>query len=303
MIENELIGEKVISQHYGGGVIINTDLDCLVRNRKVEIQFATKTNWFGIFAFKSAIQASDPDVQEFIIEMTVERFTVDFDCNPGEYRINGEVVSGKQEVYGGDKVTLPSLPERDGKDFVGWWYAGRIYYPGTEYTIDSDILFSAVWDKTGPIRVLIPPPYDIYTRTDPAYTYRELENKYGIAIRYFGRGINVSQDCIVLISRIKDTADFYVYHDRWIKQGEYIFSGEGLNGDQQLKRGNYAVVNAKRDKRPIYLYLKFSSTDYLYQGEFELIDYYQEDDHGADGKLRKEYKFHLRRVEEAQEEA
>ena len=38
MIENELIGEKVISQHYGEGVIINTDLDCLVRNRKVEIQ-------------------------------------------------------------------------------------------------------------------------------------------------------------------------------------------------------------------------------------------------------------------------
>ena len=101
MIENELIGEKVISQHYGEGVIINTNFDCPVRNRKVEIQFVTKTNWFGIFAFKSAIQASDPDVQEFIIEMTVERFTVDFDCNPGEYRINGEVVSGKQEVYGG----------------------------------------------------------------------------------------------------------------------------------------------------------------------------------------------------------
>ncbi len=35
MIENELIGEKVISQHYGEGVIINTDLDCLVGNRKV----------------------------------------------------------------------------------------------------------------------------------------------------------------------------------------------------------------------------------------------------------------------------
>lgn len=32
-----------------------------------------------------------------------------------------------------------------------------------------------------------------------------------------------------------------------------------------------------------------------------MVDYYQEDDFGENGKLRKEYKFHLRRIEEAQE--
>ena len=38
--------------------------------------------------------------------MTVERFTVDFDCNPGEYRINGEVVSGK---FSRKKITIAGI--------------------------------------------------------------------------------------------------------------------------------------------------------------------------------------------------
>lgn len=304
MTDRDLIGEKVISQHYGEGEITNTQLNGPVKDRKVEIQFRNYKNWFGIFAFRLSLQASNMAVHEYIVSKIDACYTVSFDCNPIEYFINGVAVSGPQNVKGGDKVTLPLPPARDEYKFVGWKQGDKVYFPGTIYTIETDTIFIALWEKPSDIHLpiphphpLIPPPYDTYTRTTPGYKYDEVEKKYGISIRYFGRGINPTPNCIVLISRIKETADYYVYHDHWVKDGEYIFSGEGLSGDQKLTRGNLAIVNAKKNKKPIYLFLKFSSTDYLYQGEFELVDYYQEKEPGEDKELRMEYKFHLRKVE------
>lgn len=125
-------------------------------------------------------------------------------------------------------------------------------------------------------------------------TYQEVEKKFSIQIRGFGRGINVTDDTVVLISAVKKSEGHFVYHDRWTFEGDYIYSGEGRRGDQTMTKGNLAIFNAARDGRKIHLLIKYSPQDYRYQGIYQLVDYRYEDEEDEYGDLRKEYKFRLR---------
>lgn len=129
----------------------------------------------------------------------------------------------------------------------------------------------------------------------PILTYQQVEEKFGIKISGFGRGINPTSSTIVLISSIKKTDGNFVYHDKWTKDGDYIYSGEGKLGNQTLTKGNLAIKNAASDGKEIHLFVKFSPQEYYYQGVFELVDYTYEDDKDEDGNIRKEYKFRLKR--------
>lgn len=142
------------------------------------------------------------------------------------------------------------------------------------------------------------PDYNFeHLQKQPILTYQEVEEQFGINLTGFGKGINTSRlnSNIVLISVISKDHGFFVYHDHWTPEGDYIYSGEGKNGDQSLVRGNRAIINAKDEHKTIHLFVKFSPQEYLYQGVFELIDYTYEDDFGADKQIRKEYKFRLRK--------
>ena len=130
----------------------------------------------------------------------------------------------------------------------------------------------------------------------PILTYQQVESKFNIRISGFGRGINPTDDTVVLISSIGKAGDEFLYHDKWTEDGDYIYSGEGKNGDQSLTRGNLAIKNAKSDGKEIHLFVKFSPQEYYYQGVFELVDYTYEDDKDEDGNTRKEYKFRLRKI-------
>ena len=135
-----------------------------------------------------------------------------------------------------------------------------------------------------------------YLARQPILNYKQVENDYGIRITGFGKGINPTESKIVLISTIKKANGAFVYHDKWTSDGDYIYSGEGKNGNQTLSGGNLAIRNAAEDGKEIHLFVKFSPQEYYYQGIFELIDYTYEDELGEDGKTRKEYKFRLRKV-------
>lgn len=141
------------------------------------------------------------------------------------------------------------------------------------------------------------PDYNFeHLQKQPILTRQEVEEQFGFNLS-FGKGINTSRlnSNIVLISVISKEHGFFVYHDHWTQEGDYIYSGEGKNGDQSLVRGNRAIINAKDEHKTIHLFVKFSPQEYFYQGVFELIDYTYEDDFGADKKIRKEYKFRLRK--------
>ena len=131
----------------------------------------------------------------------------------------------------------------------------------------------------------------------PILTYTQVEDQFGIKISGFGRGINPTPTTVVLISSMAKAKDKFVYHDKWTADGDYIYSGEGKTGDQTLTKGNAAIVNADRDGKKIHLFVKLSPQEYYYQGVFELVNYTHEDEEDEAGKLRKEYKFRLRKVQ------
>jgi len=134
-----------------------------------------------------------------------------------------------------------------------------------------------------------------YLAKKPILTYQQVEEKFGIKIAGFGRGINKTPSAVVLISSIDKKRSGFVYHDHWTAEGDYIYSGEGKTGDQQMTFGNKAIVDAEREGKTIHLFVKFSPQEYYYQGIFSLVDYTYEDDIDEVGNVRKEYKFKLRK--------
>lgn len=132
----------------------------------------------------------------------------------------------------------------------------------------------------------------------PILSYRQVEEQFGIKIAGFGRGINRTASTVVLISSVDKRKGGFVYHDHWTTEGDYIYSGEGKTGDQQLTLGNKAIVDAQKDGKKIHLFVKFSPQEYYYQGVFSLVDYTYENDKDETGNVRKEYKFRLRKQHE-----
>ena len=140
------------------------------------------------------------------------------------------------------------------------------------------------------------PDYNVkYLAKQPILTYQQVEEQFGIKISGFGRGINRTPSTVVLISSVDKKKSGFVYHDHWTNDGDYMYSGEGKTGDQQMTLGNKAIVDAARDGKQIHLFVKFSPQEYYYQGVFSLVDYTYEDDKDESGNVRKEYKFRLRK--------
>ena len=115
------------------------------------------------------------------------------------------------------------------------------------------------------------------------------------------RGIHVTATEIIAISVVNTDPNYYVYHDRWIQSGVYLFSGEGKSGDQKETANNRALLNARHEQKPVRLlifdYKEYRMTKeaiYYDQGFYQVKDYTYELDYGEDRKKRKEYKFELR---------
>lgn len=141
------------------------------------------------------------------------------------------------------------------------------------------------------------PDYNVkHLAKQPILTYQQVEEQFGIKIAGFGRGINRTCSTVVLISSVDKKKAGFVYHDHWTTDGDYIYSGEGKTGDQQMTLGNKAIVDAERDGKLIHLFVKFSPQEYYYQGIFSLVDYTYEDEKDESGNVRKEYKFRLRKM-------
>ena len=140
------------------------------------------------------------------------------------------------------------------------------------------------------------PDYNVkHLARQPILTYQQVEDQFGIKIAGFGRGINRTQSTVALISSVDKKKTGFVYHDHWTPDGDYMYSGEGKTGNQQMTLGNKVIVDAERDGKIIHLFVKFSPQEYYYQGIFSLKDYTYEDDKDESGNVRKKYKFRSRK--------
>ena len=95
-----------------------------------------------------------------------------------------------------------------------------------------------------------------------------------------------------------DAGEQYGYVDGWQEDGCFHYTGEGQEGDQELKQGNKALLLHKEDGKSIRLF-EGARGDVTYAGEFELDGepkYYTTDAPDVNGEIRKVIIFRLRPV-------
>lgn len=225
----------------------------------ITVEFAAKTTKFVYpDAFEKFIKAEDPAVQQAIAD-----------------EINDAKAATKQKRQA-EEAARKTAEEQ--------------LHAATAFTVPKT-------NKTKTLDEMFAPDYHAEKLArQPILTYQQVEEQFGIRISGFGRGINPTDDTVVLISSIGKASGNFVYHDKWTADGDYLYSGEGKTGDQTMTKGNLAIRDAAHNGKEIHLFVKFSPQEYYYQGIFELVDYTYEDEKDEDGNTRKEYKFRLRKV-------
>lgn len=238
MTDRDLIGEKVVSKHYGVGTIRKFG------DGKVDIVFES-TSQLRTFTLKA------------------------FDARDGEPPlkcVNSDAGQYIQGILDGPSLPPPPPPPDD-----------LVNEPNGDQRIN-------------------------YSRALPRSLEWLQKRVYIPRNEYFKlRGIHVTATEIIAISVVNTDPNYYVYHDRWIQSGVYLFSGEGKSGDQKETANNRALLNAIHEQKPVRLlifdYKEYRMTKeaiYYDQGFYQVKDYTYELDYGEDRKKRKEYKFELR---------
>lgn len=138
--------------------------------------------------------------------------------------------------------------------------------------------------------------FDINGRTIYAgYTYTNDEISSIFSISRFIRGIRTHREYIVLFSTGES-----IYKDGigWEKDFEgdsfFVYTGEGLQGDQKMERGNLALNNSYNKR--IFLFVRRKPGEYVFHGEVIVKRYYTANELDTTGRMRKTFKFDLVRV-------
>lgn len=303
-----LLGLKVKHKAFGIGEIVE------IENNYITVIFENKTTKFVYpNAFETFIQAVDDEVQNIIASEITEAKKID----EAKKRLAEAIRKAEDAIRKLDTAKISKkglleaiqLGESAGKDLeaevqrleesaIELHESLRL---AEEVSVRLEEKIQEAKDvPTGKIKTLDEMFGEDYhsekLAREPILTYQQVEAEFGIRISGFGRGINLTDSTVVLISSIKKGGGYFVYHDKWTADGDYIYSGEGRVGDQIMAKGNFAIKNAAHDGRVIHLFVKFSPQEYYYQGVFILVDYTYEDDKDENGDIRKEYKFRLRKA-------
>jgi hypothetical protein len=134
-----------------------------------------------------------------------------------------------------------------------------------------------------------------HLKRDTILTYSQVEKLFGIQILGPGKGINLTNDHLVLISTLELNNGRYSYHDRFDDNGDYLYTGQGQNRDQTLTNTNTHIITCSKTNKPIYLFVKLSSTEYLYQGQVEYVNH-EFVDRNVNGRVFNQIEFRLRRI-------
>ncbi|MBQ9084062.1 MAG: hypothetical protein IJY24_00220 [Clostridia bacterium] len=148
-----------------------------------------------------------------------------------------------------------------------------------------------------PIPIDPPPPRTPGRGPLPRLTQAELLQKFRNV--NINRGVSSNEARMVLISVVPLRGYIsFAYHDGWIGESDemFVFSGEGMYGDQVITPANRELMDAKITKKPIFIFTKFTDNEFYYQGEFECYDFTTRKLPDANGKLRNEFRFILKKV-------
>lgn len=297
-----LLGLKVKHKVFGVGEIVE------YKDNYITVAFSGKTTKFVYpNAFETFIKAVDDNVQEFIAS-EIEKAKIIDEAKKrlsDALRKSEEAIRILENAKNIKRVLVEAIQHaEDAKKRIEEeiQYVNELGYDlqveirhaeGVKTQLERKIQDA----KNAEFDGLFGKDYHVeYLAKHPILTYQQVERDFGISLHPYGRGINPTDSTVVLISVIKKGGGYFVYHDKWTADGDYIYSGEGRVGDQIMAKGNLAIKDAARDGREIHLFVKFSPQEYYYQGVFVLVDYAYEDDKDENGDIRKEYKFRLRKA-------
>jgi 5-methylcytosine-specific restriction protein A len=75
-----------------------------------------------------------------------------------------------------------------------------------------------------------------------------------------------------------------------------FYTGEGLVGNQEMKRGNLALKNQSKNKYPILVFEKKKPGRYMFLERYRVLGVTTEMQRDINGQKRKVFLFKLRRV-------
>ena len=93
--------------------------------------------------------------------------------------------------------------------------------------------------------------------------------------------------------------ELYGYQDGWTSDHTFFqYTGEGQRGDQEFKRGNYAILKHKEQGRHLHLFEKSEPSYFTYLGEFKYNHNEIVMGEDIDHKIRKMILFYLKKLEQ-----
>lgn len=98
-----------------------------------------------------------------------------------------------------------------------------------------------------------------------------------------------------------EEGEAYGYSDTW-KDGLFLYSGEGQVGNQQMIKGNKAVLEHSKNSKELLLFTKVESGDVRFEGFFHCVGWENIQGTDRNGELRDLILFHLKPEDAALDE-
>jgi 5-methylcytosine-specific restriction protein A len=100
----------------------------------------------------------------------------------------------------------------------------------------------------------------IYNRRD------DLHSKYGGQMQ---GGISTPSKHNFIMLFTSNTGEQYGYNDGWNANGEFIYTGEGQQGNMSFVRGNLAILRHSANDKPLHLFKYVSMGHVKYIGQMQ----------------------------------
>lgn len=122
-------------------------LGTIVCGTSTELVISDAYSFIGLRSKADAIYLAEVDIVWETSGSTPSptTYTVTYDCNGGTSGCPSNVTG----VEKGTKITLADAPVKDGYTFKGWNDGTSTYDAGDEYTVNSNVTFTAQWTESG----------------------------------------------------------------------------------------------------------------------------------------------------------
>jgi 5-methylcytosine-specific restriction protein A len=134
------------------------------------------------------------------------------------------------------------------------------------------------------------PSFSIGTR----YLRKELHDQFGGQRQ---SGISTPADESFVFVFTDPTSEEHGYHDQFLDNGLFVYSGEGRIGDMTMDRGNERIRDHRQNGDALYVFETVDEQNgadvVAYDGEYEYVDHYWERAPDDNGDMRDAVRFKL----------